>query len=96
MYKLKKSSSSGEVSPTDPEEDVSSTITNQGDEMKYYTSMTKYNCGIDLHARQMYICVTDREGNILVHKNIKGNDFAFFLKIVAPYFDLQSTKPSIV
>ncbi len=53
--------------------------------MKYYTSTTKYNCGIDLHARQMYICVTNREGNILVHKNIKGNDFTFFLKLVAPY-----------
>jgi transposase len=33
----------------------------------------------------MYICVMDREGNILVHKNIRGNDFAFFLKLVAPY-----------
>jgi transposase len=53
--------------------------------MKYYKSTTEFNCGIDLHARQMYICVMDREGNILVHKNIKGNDFAFFLKLVAPY-----------
>lgn len=53
--------------------------------MKYYKTNTEFNCGIDLHARQMYICVMDREGNILVHKNIKGNDFAFFLKIVAPY-----------
>jgi hypothetical protein len=25
--------------------------------MKYYTSSTEYNCGIDLHARQMYVCV---------------------------------------
>jgi transposase len=53
--------------------------------MKYYKTTTEYNCGIDLHARQMYICVMDREGNILVHKNIKGNDFAFFLKLVDPY-----------
>jgi hypothetical protein len=28
--------------------------------MKYYTSTTQYNCGIDLHARQMYVCVMDR------------------------------------
>ena len=55
--------------------------------MKYYKTTTKYNCGIDLHTKQMYICVMDREGNILVHKNIKGNDFAFFLKLVAPYID---------
>ncbi len=53
--------------------------------MKYYKSNTKYNCGIDLHARQMYICIMDREGTVLVHKNIKGNDFAFFLKLAAPY-----------
>ena len=25
--------------------------------MKYYTTTTEYNCGIDLHARQMYACV---------------------------------------
>jgi hypothetical protein len=24
--------------------------------MKYYTSTTQFNCGIDLHARQMYVC----------------------------------------
>ena len=34
--------------------------------MKYYTSTTKYNCGIDLHARQMYVCVMDRQGKKLV------------------------------
>jgi transposase len=53
--------------------------------MKYYKTTTEYNCGIDLHTKQMYICVMDREGNKLVHKNIKGNDFSFFLKLVAPY-----------
>lgn len=53
--------------------------------MKYYTSKTEFNCGIDLHARQMYVCVMDREGKILVHCNIAGNDFAYFLKRVEPY-----------
>jgi len=55
--------------------------------MKYYKTTTEYNCGIDLHTRQMYICVMDREGNILVHRNIRNNDFAFFLKLVEPYKD---------
>ena len=55
--------------------------------MKYYKTMTKYNCGIDLHTRQMYICVMDLDGNILVHRNIRNNDFAFFLKLVEPYKD---------
>ena len=53
--------------------------------MKYYTSTTEFNCGIDLHARQMYVCVLDRTGKKLVHTNIKNNDFDFFLKLVAPY-----------
>ena len=53
--------------------------------MKYYTTATEFNCGIDLHARQMYVCLTDRQGKKLVHTNIKNNDFEFFLKLVEPY-----------
>jgi len=53
--------------------------------MKYYTSTTQYNCGIDLHARQMYVCLMDRQGKILVHTNVRHNDFDFFLKLAAPY-----------
>jgi len=53
--------------------------------MKYYTSTSEFNCGIDLHARQMYACVMDRQGKKLMHSNIKGNDFGYFLKRVEPY-----------
>ena len=53
--------------------------------MKYYTSTTEFNCGIDLHARQMYVCVMDRSGKKLDHTNIRNNDFEYFLKLVAPY-----------
>ncbi len=53
--------------------------------MKYYTSSTEFNCGIDLHARQMYVCLMDRQGNKRVHTNVKDNDFRFFLKLVEPY-----------
>src|SRR5216110_1194804 len=53
--------------------------------MKYYTSTTEFNCGIDLHARQMYVCVMDRQGKKLVHTNVKDNDFKFFLKLIEPY-----------
>jgi transposase len=53
--------------------------------MKYYTSTTEFNCGIDLHAHQMYVCLMDRQGKKLVHTNVRDNDFAFFLKLVAPY-----------
>jgi transposase len=53
--------------------------------MQYYTSTTQFNCGIDLHARQMYVCVMDRQGKKLVHTNVKNNDFDFFLKLIEPY-----------
>src|SRR5579864_1094378 len=53
--------------------------------MKYYTSTTEFNCGIDLHSRQMYVCLMDRSGKILVHTNIRNNDFNFFLRLVEPY-----------
>jgi transposase len=55
--------------------------------MKYYTSTTQFNCGIDLHAHQMYVCLMDRQGKKLVHTNIQHNDFDYFLKLVAPYRD---------
>ena len=53
--------------------------------MKYYTSTTEFNCGIDLHAHQMYVCLMDRQGNKLLHTNIRNNDFAYFLQRVEPY-----------
>ena len=53
--------------------------------MKYYTTTTEYNCGIDLHSKQMYACILDAKGKVLVHQNIKGNDFGRFLKLAKPY-----------
>ena len=53
--------------------------------MKYYCTTTEFNCGIDLHSRQMYVCVMDRQGRKLVHCNVRNNDFEFFLKLVQPY-----------
>lgn len=52
--------------------------------MRFYTTMHKFYCGIDLHARSMYLCILDQEGNTLVHRNMP-TDGERFLKIVAPY-----------
>lgn len=52
--------------------------------MKYYTSTTEYNSGIDLHAHQMYVCVMDRQGKKLVHCNVKDNDFAYLIRTSPP------------
>jgi len=53
--------------------------------MNVHQTQTEFNCGIDLHAKSMYICVMNREGEILRHQNIKNNDFAYFLKVVEPF-----------
>ena len=47
----------------------------------YYTTATEFNCGIDLHAKQMYACILGRTGKIRVRRNIQGNDFGVFLKL---------------
>ena len=52
--------------------------------MKYYTTTTEFNCGLDLHSRQMCVCLRDRQGKQLLHTNIEGNDFDYFLNRVAP------------
>ena len=41
--------------------------------MKFYTKQHKHYCGIDLHARNFYVCILNQDGNILIHKNIKAN-----------------------
>jgi len=52
--------------------------------MKFYTQTHKHYCGIDLHARCLYVCILDQQGRSLVHKNIKATPAAL-LKIIAPY-----------
>jgi hypothetical protein len=38
--------------------------------MRFYTQQHKHYCGIDLHAKAMYVCLLDQAGTILVHKNL--------------------------
>jgi transposase len=52
--------------------------------MRFYTRTHKHYCGVDLHARSMYVCVLDREGNVLVSKDIASAPEPF-LALVAPY-----------
>jgi transposase len=54
--------------------------------MRFYTQQHKYYCGIDLHARAMYVCILDQSGTKLVHKNLPTTPEAF-LRTVAPYRD---------
>ena len=52
--------------------------------MRFYTNQHRYYCGIDLHARSMYVCVLDPQGQILLHRNMPCAPESF-LKAVAPY-----------
>jgi transposase len=52
--------------------------------MRFYTRQHKHYCGIDLHARSMYLCIIDQQGEILLHRNMRTTPEAF-LKAVAPY-----------
>jgi transposase len=55
--------------------------------MRFYTGQHRYYCGIDLHARTMYLCILDHEGGkVLVHRNLRC-DPELFLEAVAPYRD---------
>jgi transposase len=52
--------------------------------MRFYTKQHKFYCGIDLHARTMYLCVLNQKGEILVHRNMKAAPEPF-LRAIAPY-----------
>jgi transposase len=52
--------------------------------MRFYNGQHPHWCGIDLHARTMYLCILDAQGRVLVHKNLRATPEAF-LEAVAPY-----------
>jgi transposase len=52
--------------------------------MNFYTRQHTYYCGIDLHAKAMYVCILDHNGTKLVHKNLPTTPEAF-LRVIAPY-----------
>jgi len=54
--------------------------------MRFYTNQHCHSCGIDLHTKTMYVCILDRDGQVLVHKNLPSNPEAF-LEVIAPYRD---------
>jgi transposase len=52
--------------------------------MRCYTHQHTHDCGIDLHARAMYVCILDQHGTKLAHKNLPTTPDAF-LRLIAPY-----------
>ena len=59
-----------------------------GEPIRFSTRQHKHYCGIDLHARPMYLCVLDQAGEVLLDQNIRC-DPQGFLRTIAPYRDDQ-------
>jgi len=54
--------------------------------MRFYTKQHPFYCGIDLHARTMYLCILDQAGETLLHRNMTATPEAL-LTAIAPYRD---------
>lgn len=54
--------------------------------MRFYTHQHPFYCGIDLHARSMYGCIVDHNGEIRLHRNMQAAPDPF-LKAIAPSRD---------
>jgi transposase len=56
--------------------------------MRFSTKPHKFYWGIDLHARTMYLCVSNQAGEMLLHRNMKSAPEPFLQAIVAYREDL--------
>jgi len=52
--------------------------------MRFYTKQHKYYCGIDLHARSIYLCILNKDGNIVYHRNHRAEPEEL-LKAIHPF-----------
>jgi len=41
--------------------------------MNFYNNTHPYYCGIDLHARSLYVCILDGNGNVCIHKEVSAD-----------------------
>ncbi len=54
--------------------------------MNFYNNTHPYYCGIDLHAKSLYVCIIDQEGEIYLHKEIPAAPDRL-QKILDPYLE---------
>ncbi len=54
--------------------------------MRFYNQQHKFYCGIDLHARKMYVCIIDALGKTKLHMNL-DTDPALLFDAVFPYLE---------
>ena len=51
--------------------------------MRFYTEEHRFYCGVDLHARSLYVCVLDEKGHVVLHRNLPASEYAFLSTIEA-------------
>ena len=51
--------------------------------MRFYTKEHRYYCGIDLHARSMYLCILSQSGEIILHRNMRAEPEPFLTAIAS-------------
>jgi len=54
--------------------------------MRFYTKQHPFYCGIDLHARTMYVCILNHDGEMMLHRHMPASPEPL-LKAIAPYRD---------
>jgi transposase len=56
--------------------------------MRFYNPQQahRFYCGIDLHARTMYLCILDQGGQVVLHKEVAAEPAAL-LEAIAPFRD---------
>jgi hypothetical protein len=54
--------------------------------MRFYINQYQFYCGIDLHARSLYLCILNQAGVTLIQRNLPADPDAF-LSLIAPYHD---------
>jgi len=52
--------------------------------MRFFTDRHQHYCGIDLHARSMYLCIQNLEGQVVLHRKIEARPEQF-LKAIKPF-----------
>jgi transposase len=52
--------------------------------VRFYTERRAFYCGVDLHARWMYLCILSHEGEVVFHRNVVAAPEPF-LKAVARF-----------
>lgn len=53
--------------------------------MRYYQCKHPFVCGVDIHSKMIYLCIIDKDKNILLHRPVQNKDTTTLTNILLPY-----------